>query len=613
MSNFITEWQRPKTEKLYAHPPKSERMYSLWCEGKILFGEIGKEITPYAQVISSSIWFTNGLCESLDFKNGKFILREDGIPVHVLKNKLNNLDFELETFGTFGRKSVCYFKLTLRNTTDKPVTDKIGFLIRTDKEGDLVPTAPDLYKTYSPDISHWNNLAITWTENQGVYRDGDRVISSKGDFAFEFDKEKGFALAEVSLSAGESKSVIFAYSKGDAPELDYAKAKEDTIKNWKAELAKITKLSEKIKSMPEKVKMINHLTVMLLQCFCYLNDSDLMLARQGGLQRRMWIYESIAVLEALSSIGDFDDYVEPIIDTYFGEYHTETGEIVPLGIGWAMLTGTALYSFSQYAKIRGKDYFMRYRDKVIKSFEWLKETRASTEESETVAKGLFPPKRSCDDPLVFQSWSNTDTFNLRGIGAFYEMLSQFNDPYAETVKAEYEDYLSTIKKLWRNIADKNDSDELAIPLSPVVPDELIEDNFHFGVFGAYLVEAIDLDEKDVERVLNYYTRRGVFRGGLYDRMPDRNTSGSTLYNLDENGKCIVWYVCCVEYYWFVYFLRHGMRDKAEEIIRDAEKYAMTDEYYMVERYNQRDPWFTPWCPNASANGRMICMLTEFYK
>lgn len=607
------EWQRPKTEKVYLHPPKSERMYSLWCENKILFGEIGKEIISHAYVVSSSIWFTDGDGESLDFHNAKFNVREDGIPVHSLKNKLNQLDFELEGFGTFGRKSICYFKLTLRNPTANSICEKVGFMLRTDKERALIPASPDMYISYAPKVSSWHEITPTWKGDRGIYRDGERVIASEGDFSFDFNEEKGFAAAEVTLAAGESKSVVFAYTTGDIPTLDYEEKKTETVEKWQAELKKITKLSDKIKAMPEKAKMIQHLAVSLLQCFCYLNDSDLMLARQGGLQRQMWIYESISVLEALSLIGDFEDYVEPIIDSYFNAFHTETGEIVPLGIHWAMLTGTAIYSFAEYAKKKGKEYFCRYRDNVIKSFEWLKETRASTEAGETVAKGLFPPKQSCDDPLVFQSWTNTDTFNLRGIKSFYEMLCQFNDPYADIVLEEYNDYLSTMKRLWRDIADKNDSDELAIPLSPLVKDELIEDKFHFGVFGGYLVEALDFDTRDAEKVINYYTRRGVFRGGLYDRMPDRNTSGSTLYNLDENGKCIVWYVCCVEYYWFIYFLRHGMRDKAEEIIRDAEKYAMTDEYYMLERYNQRDPWFTPWSPNASANGRMICMLVDFYK
>ena len=37
---------------------------------------------------------------------------------------------------------------------------------------------------------------------------------------------------------------------------------------------------------------------------------------------------------------------------------------------------------------------------------------------------------------------------------------------------------------------------------------------------------------------------------------------------------------------------------------------MTDECVMVERYHQRDPYFVPWSPNASANGRFINMLLD---
>ena len=39
---------------------------------------------------------------------------------------------------------------------------------------------------------------------------------------------------------------------------------------------------------------------------------------------------------------------------------------------------------------------------------------------------------------------------------------------------------------------------------------------------------------------------------------------------------------------------------------------MTDEYYMQERYDDHDPWFAPWSPNFSANGRMIIMLLDYY-
>ena len=94
---------------------------------------------------------------------------------------------------------------------------------------------------------------------------------------------------------------------------------------------------------------------------------------------------------------------------------------------------------------------------------------------------------------------------------------------------------------------------------------------------------------------------------------DKAKSIYTKYNLDDSGKCVVWYVACQEYYWFLYFLRHGMRERCEEILRDIYRYAMTDEYYMIERYHENEPYFVPWSPNASANGRVINMILDFCK
>ena len=82
--------------------------------------------------------------------------------------------------------------------------------------------------------------------------------------------------------------------------------------------------------------------------------------------------------------------------------------------------------------------------------------------------------------------------------------------------------------------------------------------------------------------------------------------------LDENGKCLIWYVCTHEYYWFSYYLRHERYDRCCEILNTVFRFAMTDEYYMFERYHQRNIWFAPWSPNASANGRLILMLLDYY-
>ena len=203
-------------------------------------------------------------------------------------------------------------------------------------------------------------------------------------------------------------------------------------------------------------------------------------------------------------------------------------------------------------------------------------------------------------------------FLLRSIAALKEAFSYFGDKRADEITEEYEDYLSVMRRIFIDIAKRCEGDEIKIPFTPVGDDQKVAENFVFGHFGAYLVESVDPPVEDALRVINYYTRRGFMKGGLYNRMPDKNSSGSTVENLDENGKCIVWYMTAHEYFWFLYFMRHGMRERALEIINDTVRYAMTEEFYMIERYKETDPYFCPWSPNASANGRILNMLLDYY-
>ena len=50
--------------------------------------------------------------------------------------------------------------------------------------------------------------------------------------------------------------------------------------------------------------------------------------------------------------------------------------------------------------------------------------------------------------------------------------------------------------------------------------------------------------------------------------------------------------------------------RVAEIINSQIRYSMSDEYYMIERYADNDPYYTPWSPNFSANGRTISMLLD---
>ena len=607
-------WQRARTTRLYIQPPKSERLYTLWREGKICFGENENPITDYMAQTSSAIWFVDSDGEQLDFKRAKYVMQPEGIPVHGIVNRVGDLGVTLETFATCQRYSTCYVKLTLTNEGDAPLHDKFGFVLRTGKEKSLLFDAPDNYGFYAPKLEYWMEIPATWRQDGSVFRDGERILKTCGDLCFALDESTGFAYAEVVLAPGESRSTVFAYNIGAFTFGDYDTERAKVIRFWEGELARIHRLPEKIANDPEKVKLIKNLVVHILQCFCYSKGNDYLLSRQGGLQRQIWTGEANRVLDVLPRIGDFDEYVEAAIDTYFHVFWTQTGEVVPFGIWWAMQTGTVLYSFSMYAMERGKEYFGKYREKAVKSFRWMCATRASTVASNKVVAGLYPPLTSCDDELVFQNWNTTDTSNLYAIRAFLTVCKQFDDPITPEVQAELDDYVSVMKKYWKlRVEQHADSEELPPYYAPIGENTPYEKNFIFAASTWSFINAVDVDVADCEKFIKYLENRNLKKGGLYHKMPSvMGPVGSLKHSYNAVGKSVVWYVSIAEYALFCYFKRHGMLERCAEIIRDNIRFAMTDEYYMIERFHENEPYFIPWSPNASANGRLITMLLEYY-
>ena len=62
----MKKWERFKTTRMYIHPPKAERIFTLWREGKIMMGEIETPINqPYQNVHASGVWFVDGEGQSV--------------------------------------------------------------------------------------------------------------------------------------------------------------------------------------------------------------------------------------------------------------------------------------------------------------------------------------------------------------------------------------------------------------------------------------------------------------------------------------------------------------------------------------------------------------------
>ena len=609
------EWQRPKTTRRYLHPPMSERMYSLWREGRLIFGEIEVAIeNQYNDLFSTGMWFFDGkVGREFDFRETEMLCDGRGIPIHRQIHRLGEIELTLEAFSDFGLRPACYVRIEAKNRGEAEACELLGVSLRTAHEIDMIVEAPDIYASHVAELGSWDKLLPSFKQVGDSFVDGERRIEYRGDVKFRLNEERGEAIGEIRLAPGERCDAVFAFNIGEVAELDYEKKRREVEAGWCAELDRIKaeRLPKSVREDAAQMSIIENLTVQLLQCFCRPKGESFALCRQGGLQRQVWPFESVFVLESLSRIGDFDDYIEEIIELYFGNFARENGEIVALGIPWARTTGTVLYSFASYTMIRGDaEYFERYADAAYRSFTWIRDTRAGVSEEPGVAAGLFPPLRSSDSEVVFQAWGNTDTFNLIGLKKLCEAFRQFGDGRAEEIEREYSDYLDAMMREWNRLRGEM-GDRIIFPHSPRVADEIINKNYVFSPAMAYFVYALDLPTDEALAIVKTYTETGMIRGGLYNRMPHKARSfGSTRFNLGPDGKCAVWYVACYEYYWFGYFLRHGLRDKCCEIIRDAHRYAMTDECVMVERYHQRDPYFVPWSPNASANGRFINMLLD---
>lgn len=623
------EWQKFKTTRLYLHPPKAERIITLWREGKIMLGEVETPINkPYGDFSAAGIWFIGEDGNPASFKESSYELRGDGIPVHKLHSTMGKISVTFECVCDYVRCPSAYIRATVKSADGAPVSTKFGFILRQGKEEDLIFSAPDVYAIYDPQIDDWRKLPASFVYD-GYLRVGDYFLKTEGDSAFAYDEMTGEAYAEIELKGDESRTFTFVLGKGECVKDSFDSVKERSVSLWEKELSRINKLPEAVISDNKHLTEIKNLTVQLLQCFCYGVGKDLLYSRQGGLQRGVWTYEAMPVLTALNRIGDFEDYIEPVIDVYFNEFYEESGEIVPLGIHWAMATGTILNSFGSYAVSRGKEYYLRYRDKALRCFEWIKETRGSRAYDGAVSQsskhglsgktdyidGLFPPMSCCDDPLIFQSWLTTDCNNVMGLREFSRAARLFDDEKSEEISAEYEDYKRVISDAWETVkANAEAPDELEVPYTPSGNNEEVAKRFAFSPAIGFLVDALDMEPCDYERIINYYTRRGQMRGGLYEKMPnkDPNIPGVVISKIASVGFGYIWYVCAQEYGWFNCLYRHGDMERCSEIIRDAEKYAMSDEYYMLERYHQGDPWYAPWSPNASCSGRLINMILDLY-
>jgi len=608
----IETFARAKTSKRYVHPPLAERMFTLWAEGKILFGDVKIDLKEcniqpekyFDQFVGGCIWPVYGpQLQRFDFRSAKNVITGDGTPIHGIVFYAGDMEFSVEVFCNTARKATLFGKLTVKNTGKEHLEENVRLLLRTAPECELVHGKCDGYVSYDPDVQVMKDAPSTWQEANGRYTDGERVLSVTGDAVW--DPKNGALVLKAYLEPDAQAQWLISFDKGEVASFDYDAEKAACTAFWNKEMQRITKLPKKLAQDPQIMEMVRHMTAQYLQLLALPEGMDMQLPRQGGLRRIIWPTEEMFAIEGFSRIGDFSDYIEQTFRTYFEFMQLPSGEIGAMGIYWASMTAAVIYAFVRYCQQGGsEEFFEKYRPNVMRAFWFIKDLRRSVEDTDELAGGLFPILRGIDWAHLFQGWTSTDVFNVLCMDALAELLESKDDPAAGEVRQEHSAYLADMKRHFKKYYDASTGDTLRIPLKPVGDDKALVDDFFPELYHGRFVWCGVIDEEaDIWRVYNQMIKQGITREGLglYGQMRYRS------------GKPNIWYLSFPDYYWFEIWMKQGNREKAKEILDAQLEHGMTEQYYFAERIDSTDGYYVPWSPNASAMGRALTMLCKYYE
>lgn len=630
ISSMENPWGKTFTDKRYLHPPFSECIVTSWGSSMVLYGEFdGKGFSQHPRgdidwestLPSAGVIFTvkrGTPASAMDYINhplsGEFMpatvvkynVREDGAPIHSMIKDFIDFKFSQEVFCDNQRVPITYIKVTIENGFEHSQKFSLCALLRSGYELELIGGGDcSGYCRVKQDENRWRKLKSFHEEN-GYYTDGV--------YKLYFSKEYGLKPStthdlktEIELSANEKKTFYFAFTRNTNKPKKYGTARKIAVDFWREQISKAIN-TPKDKKMK---KVFNNLLAQCLQMFCHRQGHNNVLIRQGGVIRFVWPTEARSVIEAMSQIGGYEDYLAPAVATYFDLMQTKTGEdagkITTLcNYQWATNPASVLESFA-YASLNDDKLFNKYIEDAMLSYRWIEKQRAKTYNMEGVVNGLFPPALSSDFGGTGQQiWGHTDCWMLQGIKEFVKILKEKNSPYYDEVKKGYDDYYKILESVLDGITTpQRDNDKIYLPHDAKNDPELEKElnkvyisislkiaNYLYQGFGGY---GSEVQKKVFEAHFPSKTNKNGFYSSVYT-----STSGV--------GQ--TWYITFTEYTLYRYFGIIGDKKAQKRIFDSLMKYALTNEYYLSERYDPYKGTIASWLPNASANARVLMMILD---
>ena len=620
-------WERPRTTKIYLHPPYAERLQVLWPDFKITNSDICDNDRHIREHGSGFIVLRGEAMEQVAYRQTEFAPVSGGLPIYKMISQ-GNIRLTLEAFSNFDRNATVFARITATNTTHLPITDCIGILPRTGCESYLMNEHDTGYVPYYPNVKNWYMLKRTWQGTEAYARDEEGTslrlqglsgFTSRwvvdGRTRIKFEASDFFRL-DFTLNPGETASVELAFKAyADTPAFDYEAEKAATTASW-------NEILDKIKIVPNTdiaVYQEAYLQLMTqcMQMLCHYRGSDLVVPRQGDIGRFIWPAEADRMVIAMERIG-LTDYTfgvhEYLIKRWMQDGGPDDGKICSIHQQWGCMNGSVINLMAQRLLVtKSREEYEYFRPYMKRMYDWIqRERQKSYTDGISLVPGLFPVGKGCDWDDRAQFWCSTDAINTKGILNMAKAFAAFGDPEAEQIRQSGLEYLDILKGIFRDMyAGHEEDEEFVVQHMLGVSFEDAERYPHSSVPASLVLHGIiDADSHAFEQMERFYRRTGRHHeSGLLGIM-----TSCTCY-CDEGyfgGYGDVYYTLQNENLWMKVWLLRGERDKAEKSLLASMHYGLTPEFVTAERYCSTDPWYSPWQPNASGSGVLAEMLLNFY-
>ncbi len=615
-------FKRQKSVRLYLHPMYSKRLVMMMHDFKIVNLELKTATHTNQTGAALSLLGSDG--ERLPWKTARYDAVEGAFPGFTLRTKdICGANVALTAFSSPDENPLTALRIDLENATHAPVRGQLRlFPMTADQDRYLTGLWDTGYQPYQPNLRALTMLDSQYGRKGDLLTDGYaavRIVSSDGLIpvftgkdAHNFRPDNCLSF-DYSLNPGEKRSIRALFGLNDCDFSTDPDALEQRARAfWRNLLSRVTLRPD---ARSRRIQTIyDRMIVQCLQMLAkYQGEEDWIYPRQGCVGRFIWAWEAAYFLTALDRIG-LHEYTRPahrmLLERWqiADETSPEFGKIANPHVEWANTNGSVIWCVSKHLLAHhDEEFFRECLPCLQRAVRWIENKRTAAPQPGDAPR-LFPSARASDWGEIGQHFTYTDSVNVMGYRALTQALRAYQSDWADEMEAVCLDYAGALQAVVRQLESGHDESEDYMPthILGFTFEQMRTHCFYSdGVMYMPMCGNLDPNGRLMGFVERYYQRHGLMDHDLPGRITNMDYGETGLYG-------DVYYTNVPEICWFYVYLMRGDRKGAERMLQSIYRYNLTAEFTTSERYTPLDPWFAPWQPNASACGRIIDALLDYY-